>query len=152
MRKARTIACVAVAGAVFSGCGGGVLSAQEPSTTGDGGDAAAMMMMTAAQIAADGVISAQVDLPPGMSGSTSVYILKGPNGFLRSANLSFSGSQPIAFAIDEVPPASGYSLEVAVGVPDGSETCSGSAMFDIAGMSTTFVTLFAQCSPQAEAD
>jgi len=127
----------------FSGCGGVALPLQEA----DAGQGTA----GSAQVGSEGTISAQVELPPGTLAATSAYVLRGPNDFVRSATMSVSGGQPIAFAIDQIPPGSGYTLDATVVAEGGTEDCSGSALFDISGMETTFVTLIAQCSASASA-
>jgi hypothetical protein len=135
---------VATAILVVAGCGGSVAPI---SGSPRGGDAA----VESAEVAGGGTISAQVELPAGMVVASSAYVLTGPGQFYRSATLLPSGTRPVTFAIAEVPPGSGYTLDVTAVAAGGAQSCDGSAMFDIAGMETAFVTLFTQCSISAAA-
>ena len=160
MHTARNVASTVVAAAVVAACGGNVSvpgssSSRQDEDASEGHEdaspSASDSASASAQVVGGGTISAQVELPAGTNIAASAYILRGPNGFLRSATLDFSGNQPVAFTIDQIPPASGYTLDATVVAANDALSCAGSALFDIAGMRTTFVTLIAQCSGPAPA-
>jgi hypothetical protein len=92
-----------------------------------------------------GTISAQFLLPSGSVTSGS-YTLTGPGGFTRTQSLDFEGIQEIAFAIDDVPAGSGYTLAFTAGAGDGGESCSGSTTFDVTASATAMVNVTATCT------
>ena len=157
MDTARRVASTFVVVAVVAACGGTVSRPGSSSAGASGGvsdDATGghddASDGVSAQLAGGGTVSAQVEVPAATNIAASDYVLKGPNGFLRSATLDFSGNQTIAFTIDQIPPATGYTLDATVVAANDALSCAGSALFDIAGMQTTFVTLIAQCSGPAQ--
>jgi hypothetical protein len=74
---------------------------------------------------------------------TATYSITGPNMFSRTGNLS-TGGAPSAL-VGGVPPGTGYTVAIDGTATDGSETCHGTATFDVMTHMTTSVTVPLVC-------
>jgi hypothetical protein len=140
MQLARSLALATwIAGSTLSlllaACGGSV---SEASGTLDAGESTPP--------GPEGSLSVQMTLPVGSLISTATYTLRGPRSFYRTSTLNFPATREIAFGIDHVPASDGYSLDVTLTSPDGSNVCTSSGQFGVDASKTATVVLIPHCS------
>jgi hypothetical protein len=92
-----------------------------------------------------GSVQAEVSLPAGLSVSTARYTLRDQTGIVRSATLIVAEGGQVVIGENMVPAQDGYTLDVIVASPDGTDICTASASFAVMAKRTTELALLAQC-------
>ena len=92
-----------------------------------------------------GSITVQMTLPPNTYAANASYTLSAPSGFSRSDSRAIPSTSTVELAIDQVPAASGYTLDVTVG-NGASDECQSTAEFAVVAMTTTLVVLVPHCA------
>jgi hypothetical protein len=79
----------------------------------------------------------------GISGMT--YAVTGNGLPATTGKVTFAGHQAAVFTVKNLPPADGYSIEIAAATPDGHVRCSRRASFDVFLEETTQLDLAVLC-------
>ena len=90
-----------------------------------------------------GGIAARLTLPDGTTIDTVNFHISGP-GYDRTGNVAVGDSTVLTFRVGGIPVANGYTIELDA-VTSDSESCLGSAAFDILNNQTTSITLTLSC-------
>ena len=81
----------------------------------------------------------------GVTINTVGYSITGPASFSKTGSIDVSDSATISSTIGGLPAGTGYSIALSASSTDGSETCAGTATFDVAARQTTSVTVAFRC-------
>ncbi len=92
-----------------------------------------------------GSVSVALTGAGGVTINTVGYAITGPSAFSKNGSIDVSDSSTISSTIGGIPAATGYSIALTATSTDNSETCSGSASFDITARQTTAVTVTVRC-------
>ncbi|HSZ83997.1 MAG TPA: hypothetical protein VLA14_17055, partial [Polyangia bacterium] len=92
-----------------------------------------------------GSVSVALTGAGGVTINTVGYAITGPSSFSKNGSIDVSDSATISSTIGGIPAGAGFSITLNATSVDSSETCSGSASFDIAARQTTSVTVTVRC-------
>jgi phospholipase C len=86
----------------------------------------------------------------GVTFASVSYTITGPGGFSTTGTVDVSSSTQIAATIGGLPAGNGYSITLSATSIDGSETCVGTAPFNVSAGATTAVTIHLACRQPAK--
>jgi hypothetical protein len=92
-----------------------------------------------------GSIGLALQIQPGVTINTVSYAITGSAGFTKSGAIDVSNSTTIASVIGGLPAGSGFSITLSATSTDGSESCAGSATFNVVAHQTSAVSVHLTC-------
>jgi hypothetical protein len=100
---------------------------------------------------AGGGLSLALTLVPNVRLESVGYSITGPNGFTQAGTIDVADSTTAAAVIGPLPTGTSFAIALTATSVDGSETCGGSAMFDVVAGQTAPVLVHLLCheAPQS---
>ncbi|MEI9947640.1 MAG: hypothetical protein WDO74_01290 [Pseudomonadota bacterium] len=96
-----------------------------------------------------GSVAFALQAAPGVTLNSVTYTILGPASFSKSGSIDLSRSSQIGALIGPLPAGLGYSITLAATSVEGTSSCSGSALFDVAAHQTTSVVVAFACHEAA---
>jgi hypothetical protein len=92
-----------------------------------------------------GVARIALAISSGVTLSAVGYAVTGPGNFSRAGSVDVSTSGTVTFLVGGLPAANGFMVGVTAASLDGTTSCAGNAMFNVAAGSTTDVPVQIDC-------
>jgi hypothetical protein len=90
-------------------------------------------------------IVVKLDFGGGITLSSVVYVLTGPNGFRRTGSLSVGDQPSVTATFQNLPPGQGYIIRMTGSATDDTTACRGMATFNVDASMTATLTVPLVC-------
>jgi hypothetical protein len=94
---------------------------------------------------ASNTIVVKLDFGGGVTLSSVVYVLTGPNGFRRTGSLAVGDQPTVTATFQNLPPGQGYIIRVTGSATDDTTACRGMTTFNVDASMTATLTIPLVC-------